>query len=204
MPTTASALVLCLLELAASPPRLRVDIVFEGTRMQPRREVSAMEEVTRIWAAYGVDIRRANPDDTRWDRALRLTVVLADYQNPRVVGDVLASISFTDDSPRPTIVMYPTSIATLVSTTTLLGRNASEWSIDFREFILGRVLGRALAHEIGHFLLRSRQHSQAGLMRAHPPVSDLIDPGRQHFVLSPDEMKRLLWVLSTSFQSSSQ
>jgi hypothetical protein len=202
MPTIASALLLCLLELTASPPRLRVDIVFEGTQMSPRREASAMEEVTRIWAAYGVDIRRANPDDTRWDGALRLTVVLADY--PRVAGDVLASISFSDDSPRPTIVMYPTSIATLVSTTTLLGRNASEWSIDFQELILGRVLGRALAHEIGHFLLRSRQHSEAGLMRAHPPVSDLVDPGRQHFVLSPDEVQQLLWVRTTFFQSSSQ
>jgi hypothetical protein len=204
MPTGASALLLCLLELAASPPRIRVDIVFEGTRMQPRREVSAMEEVARIWANYGVDIRRANPDDTQWDGALRLTVVLVDYHNPRVAGDVLASISFSDDLPRPTIVMYPTSIATLVSTTTLFGRSASEWSIDFRELILGRVLGRALAHEIGHFLLRSPQHSAAGLMRAQPPVSDLIDPRRQHFALSADEVKRLVWVMSTSFQSYSQ
>jgi hypothetical protein len=152
-----------------------------------------------------VDIRRSNADDEPWDGALRLTVVLADYQNPRMASEGLASISFSDDLPRPMIVMYPTSIATLVSTTTLLGRSAFEWSIDFRELISGRVLGRALAHEIGHFLLRSRQHSEAGLMRAHPPVSDLVDPGRrQHFVLLPDEVKRLLWTMSTSFQSSSQ
>ena len=75
MPTIASTLLLCLLGLAASPwPRLHVDIVFEGTPMRPRREAAAMEEVTRIWAAHGVDVRRANPDDAGWDGARRLTV----------------------------------------------------------------------------------------------------------------------------------
>jgi hypothetical protein len=211
MPTIASTLLLCLLGLAASPwPRLHVDIVFEGTPMRPRREAASMEEVTRVWAAYGVDVRRANSNDAGWDGARRLTVVLADHpdladhQKRHMAGNVLASISFLDDLPRPTIVAYPNTIAAMVSDSTLLGLHASEWSADLREIVMGRVLGRALAHEIGHFLLRSRNHSAIGLMRANPSISDLIGRDRQGFFLSADDEKRLAWAMTAPLQASSQ
>jgi hypothetical protein len=212
MPTIASTLLLCLLELAASPwPRRRVDIVFEGARMRPRREAAAMQEVTGIWAAYGVEVRRANPNDEEWDGARRLTVVLADHpdladhQKRHVTGSVLASISFLDDLPQPTIVVYPITIAAIVSDSTLLGLHASEWPPDLRELVLGRVLGRALAHEIGHFLLRSRSHAAIGLMRANPPVADLVARGRQSFFLSADDEKRLAGATTTaSLQAAAQ
>jgi hypothetical protein len=211
MPTIASTLLLCLLGLSASPwPRLHLDIVFEGTRMRPRREAAAMEEVTRIWAAYGVDVRKASSTDGGWDGARRLTVVLADdpdladHQKRHVAGNVLASISFLDDLPRPTIFAYPNTIAAIVSDSTLLGLHAAEWAPDLREAVMGRVLGRALAHEIGHFLLRSRNHSALGLMRANPSVPDLIGRDRQTFFLSADEEKRLAWAMTTSLQASVQ
>lgn len=35
------------------------------------------------------------------------------------------------------------------------------------EFSLALILGHAIAHEIGHMLLRTMRHSHAGLMRAH-------------------------------------
>jgi hypothetical protein len=211
MPTIASTLLLCLLGLAASPwPRLHVDIVFEGPPMQLRREAAAMEEVTRIWAAHGVDVRRGNPNDAGWDGARRLTVVLADHpdvaghKKRQVAGDVLASILFLDDQPRPTIVVYHNTIAAIVSDSTLLGRHVSEWPPDFREVAMGRVLGRALAHEIGHFLLRSRNHSAIGLMRANPSISDLIGRDRRGFFLSADDEKRLAWAMTASLQASAQ
>jgi hypothetical protein len=211
MPTIASTLLLCLLGLAASPwPRLHVDIVFEGTPMRPRREAAAMEEVTRIWATYGVDVRRANPNDAAWDGASRLTVLLADdpdladHQKRHVAGKVLASISFLDDLPRAKIVAYPNTIAAIVADSTLLGLHASEWAADLREVVMGRVLGRALAHEIGHFLLRSRNHSTIGLMRANPSVADLIGRDRQTFSLSADDEKRLAWAMTASLRASVQ
>lgn len=178
--------------------------------MQLRREAAAMEEVTRIWAAHGVDVRRGNPNDAGWDGARRLTVVLADHpdvaghKKRQVAGDVLASILFLDDQPRPTIVVYHNTIAAIVSDSTLLGRHVSEWPPDFREVAMGRVLGRALAHEIGHFLLRSRNHSAIGLMRANPSISDLIGRDRRGFFLSADDEKRLAWAMTASLQASAQ
>jgi hypothetical protein len=46
---------------------------------------------------------------------------------------------------------------------------------------LGRMLGRALAHELGHFLLRSRLHTGDGLMRRGRSVRDFIAPVRRGF-----------------------
>jgi hypothetical protein len=169
-----------------------------------------MEEVTRIWAAYGVDIRKASPDDAEWDGARRLTVILADHPDPadhpkrHVAGSVLASIAFLDDLPRPTIVVYPSAIAAIVSDSKLQGLPASEWPPDLRELVLGRVLGRALAHEIGHFLLRSRSHSAIGLMRANPSVTDLVERSRQNFFLSADDEKRLAWTTTAALQAAAQ
>jgi hypothetical protein len=49
------------------------------------------------------------------------------------------------------------------------------------------VLGRALAHAIGHFLLRSRDHSPRGLMRSRHAVRELVSVDRRRFFLSPGE-----------------
>jgi hypothetical protein len=50
---------------------------------------------------------------------------------------------------------------------------------------LGRMLGRALAHELGHFLLRSRFHTSAGLMRANRPVREFVALSRRGFEIDP-------------------
>lgn len=75
-------------------------------------------------------------------------------------------------------------------------RSEREWPTILRQVVLGRVLGRALAHEIGHFLLRSRGHSQIGLMRANQSIADLAAPERFRFNLSPDEVARLVTATS--------
>ena len=35
-----------------------------------------------------------------------------------------------------------------------------------RETLLARAMGRALAHELGHYLLASKVHTEHGLMKA--------------------------------------
>ena len=42
-------------------------------------------------------------------------------------------------------------------------------------------LGRALAHEIGHYLLRSRGHATNGLMKGRRTVKEFIDPNHHGF-----------------------
>jgi hypothetical protein len=47
------------------------------------------------------------------------------------------------------------------------------------DMFLGRALGRALAHEIGHYLLGTTNHSERGLMRAQFTPEDLLQEAGQ-------------------------
>jgi hypothetical protein len=174
--------------------RLRVDIVFDGPPIPKKLEASAMEEVTQIWAAYSVDVHKSNPSDVLPDGAIRLAVIFADHPDQHTAAGALGSIVFLDDRPVPAIVMYPRTIAALVSTVTLMGTNDKVWPKALYDLVMGRVLGRALAHEIGHFLLRLRGHSRKGLMRPRHQVPDLVGANRSSFVLSADEVARLVSV----------
>jgi hypothetical protein len=61
-----------------------------------------------------------------------------------------------------------------------------------RDEVEGTALGRALAHEIGHYVLRTREHARSGLMRAIHPVPALIDTDRRRFTLSAGEILRVV------------
>ena len=171
--------------------------------MSRKVEASAMEEeIDHIWAAYRVDVHTSNASDVRRDSAVRVAVVLADRPDRHIAAGALGSIRFRDGMPEPAIVMYPNAIAALVSTVRLIGSSDRQWPTAFRELILGRVLGRALAHEIGHFLLRSRHHSADGLMRGPHLAPNLVAPDRRRFVLSADEVTQLMSFRSSCFQLS--
>ena len=51
---------------------------------------------------------------------------------------------------------------------------------------LGVTLGRALAHEIGHFLLRTSTHARSGLMRSQFDASEFTDLRDGTFALDQD------------------
>ena len=54
------------------------------------------------------------------------------------------------------------------------------------EYRLGLVLGRAVAHEIGHFLLATGTHADRGLMRATVNAREFADAGASTFGLDDD------------------
>jgi len=53
-----------------------------------------------------------------------------------------------------------------------------------RNALLSRALGRALAHELGHYLLGSREHTRTGLMQTARPATDFFDPGHGRFAIA--------------------
>jgi len=180
---------------------VRIDVAFDGP---PSRtlEVPALREATLIWAAYGVDVVSASGargcgsiDDAR------LTVTFAKGPDRVIPAASLGSIRFQNGVPEPAIVLYPPVIAALVSATPS-GNFLMDAPGAVRDLVLGRALGRALAHEIGHFLLRSQQHSAAGLMRASQSTAELVDPNRRRFELTAADVSRLASVRS-SFVSQS-
>lgn len=207
MRTVASRLLWALVFLPAmgrmaSAKNVRVDVVFDGPLASRPLEVVALKEATRIWATYGVDINAISPRDCGSVNAVRVRVTFGNGPDRRMAATSLGSIQFLDGVPEPAIVLYPHVVAALVSATPLGGFIVDSPGV-LRDLILGRVLGRALAHEIGHFLLRSRQHSTAGLMRALQPAVDLVNPSRHGFELSSDDVSRLAAMTASFPQSGS-
>jgi hypothetical protein len=202
MSILTAAFVLGLLAAPVPPPAIAVDVVFRGLPANKRLQESLMEEVTHIWARYAVDVRRVGAADSGRDGAIRLTVVLADHPEGKVTTDALGSITFVDGEPEPTIVMYPNAVAMLVSLIKINNHPDQEWPFALRDAIYGRVLGRALAHEIGHYLLRSREHSVVGLMRARQSSSDLTRIDRDGFTLSAGDRLRVHALASMTLETA--
>ena len=159
----------------------------------PALKAAVLEEATAIWAAYDVEIHEATADDAaRGDGAVKLAVAVADRPARNVNADALGSIYFVDSVPTAAIMLYPNTIVSMLPASLLLGPGVHERSPFSNDRILGRVMGRALAHEIGHYLLRSRYHSADGLMRASPQMLELVDQQRRGFTLGSHDVARLL------------
>jgi hypothetical protein len=177
---------------AAMSPRLRVDIVFDAPRLPRHVDVVAMEEVTRIWAACGVDVRAPHADEPGRAGAVRLAVRLADREVRPVPPEPLGSVRFIDGVPEPRVALYLDAIARFVSGASLNDHPYSDWPIALQDATLGRAVGRVLAHEIGHFLLCSRDHTAKGLMRSAQILTDLVSPDWRRFALSAEGAGLLL------------
>jgi len=57
--------------------------------------------------------------------------------------------------------------------------------------VYARALGRVLAHELGHLLLRLNGHRDHGLMRSTFSHRSLIARGRGAFRLAPDDLRAI-------------
>src|SRR4030095_7828712 len=111
----------------------------------------------------------------RGDGLVKLAVAAVSRPARNVAADALGSIYFVDGIPTAAIMLYPNTIASLIPPSMMLGPGGHDRSPFSYDRMIGRVTGRALAHEIGHSLLRSRGHSAEGLMRAKPLVAEMIE-----------------------------
>ncbi len=169
---------------------LRVALTFDsGIARSIRAAVTS--EAARIWAPYHVAVGTDAAAVT-----LRVSVV------ERPAGGVsqhsLGSIEFCDGIPHPAISLYAGTAADLIWSASQM--TGPHWPEGYKDVLLGRVLGRALAHEIGHFLLRSAGHSTDGLMSADQPVVDLMAVDDRKLTLSPHDQEVLKQRLLTAGQ----
>ena len=185
--TPTFAFMLCLSLLPLLPSELRLDLVFSGRPMRSTVEAAAMREVRRIWSVYGVDVRAVTPEHSRGSD-LTLSITLVDGDKGAV--HTLGMARFVDGQPQSTIVMYPDAIASLLSSEYLVIRECIKWAQECQDLLAGRVLGRALSHELGHYLLRMPGHSPSGLMRAQPPADTLVDEEVRAFRLLAADANR--------------
>jgi hypothetical protein len=110
----------------------------------------------------------------------------------------LGWIIFEAGSPQQEIyISYANATALFEASQEVVGRISSK-TIAEREMLLGRAMGRALAHEIGHYLLASKIHTAKGLMQAKRGAAELFSPPRSGFQLLADERRLIAARLNTT------
>jgi hypothetical protein len=137
-------------------------------------------EAARIWARGGVTVRWVAPADVPFDAAPGswLLVRCAGGDGRKAVPDAkvvipIAAIRFVGSLPTNTIAVDIDNAHTLMARESRHSRDPRGRFAAFLDVGLGRMLGRAVAHEIGHFLSQSGAHTTTGLMRATHTVAAL-------------------------------
>jgi hypothetical protein len=141
------------------------------------------EEADAIWAPAGVAFEWHRDASTGEAHPLAIEVTIDDRQ-AAVVGDgALGWITFTGNGPDPFIHLSRASAEGLFRDTPgLFGA-----PMITHDSLIGRALGRALAHELGHYLLRSKVHTPRGLMRKTWTSGQTFALSRDGFELTPQE-----------------
>ena len=165
------------------PPGIRVDVITPAgisdvflNRMRAETEA--------IWEPAGMKFQWQRDAAAGAPCGRRVTVII-DSQAGLAVdrGTALGWIIFKTNVPDPTIHLSLGTADQLLLDISGVDRKV----IGTHDMLIARALGRALSHELGHYLLTSRAHTSRGLMRALWPSPELFALYRGGFALTAAE-----------------
>jgi len=197
----ASTIVVAGIPEASSPtiPPMIVTVVTAG-EISSRLVAAVLAEADAIWRPNGVSFvwRRVPPLQSASqsiERApyvsntLRLTI--GDERGTGHDGRLpLGWIRFDDVTvPQQEIYLsHANAQAMLESASSVVGI-VNQMPLSQRETLLARAMGRALAHELGHYLLTSKVHTAHGLMKAVLTAVELFQPGNGALRIEPAQRR---------------
>jgi hypothetical protein len=146
-------------------------------------------EARAIWLPAGTEISwefTLRGDEMRHTRAeLHVMVARACHHpvaTPRLTP--IGSIVFLDGQPTSRVCVSLDAANRLLDRDAAISSFSKRWPTPLRGRVLARMLGRAVAHEIGHYLFASADHSASGLMKATHSVADLTSEADEPFRVS--------------------
>ena len=172
-------------------------LTWTSAAAQPAVERQTMlHEADAIWRTHGVAIVGLAPEQAMAlpTADVRLVVTLDRTPKPAAPGrsERLGAILFDHENvPATTLTIEVGAVEAIIARTRWGSRPFDQFPSAWRETLVGRALGRVLAHEIGHYLLASRGHAAAGLMRARFDGDELLRPGRGGFAVAARDLPRL-------------
>jgi hypothetical protein len=178
-------------------------VVFDAARIvSPAVRANAIREAARIWKRYDVSLVTEGGGQCAFPGPAALTVTIDVGHDPAAGDTGLGAIQFTSDgTPASDIVLNYDAVTRIATSSPFMGLHPALWPAGLRDEIIARALGRALAHEIGHYLLRSPHHANSGLMQARHKGSSLGGPNSRPFTLTQSDRARLRLALAAPPQS---
>lgn len=166
-------------------PVVHVLVHPEGALAADRRTLTEIVGDARdIWRPYAEVTFDLAGEGVRSAGSLRL--VVTDRLSTLSDGSSLGWIEFVDGRPLNVITVSTTAAAALMK--------ASRWGglpKSVQRTFLVRAMARAIAHELGHYLLASREHTVHGLMRGQLTADDVMLPRRSSYRLDRAQVERL-------------
>lgn len=142
-------------------------------------------EAEAIWEPVGISFDW-HPVASTQTRGWQLAVTIENPHDQLAESQLrLGWISFAAVTPDWRIHLSQANAEELVRRTP----GALDVTFGAHERLIGRALGRAFSHELGHYLLNSKGHSPQGLMRAIWPSTQLLSVDRSGFELSTDQQE---------------
>jgi hypothetical protein len=170
----------------AGPRVVRVKM-YNQTRFNQSMFSNILAVTNSIWAQYGITVETSTDSDAVAVVVSNRALSQAGDAGPIPVGDTL----FTEGHATPYIRLWLGSAELLATSSDAAGQSFTMKPIAERDAILQRMLGVALAHEIGHFLLDTSQHSSIGLLQATIAAREMEQPNPAHLRLSRKELQMM-------------
>jgi hypothetical protein len=175
--------------------QLRVRLVpAKGIEAAMREPVQ--EEVAELWRPYGVDIIWEDAWMEGTTRQMpELFVFFVDRELEGRSGGgatAVAWILFVEGSPRKLINVSVSAARRLLSESRWVDERPLRMApTSAQDRLIGTMIGRALAHEIGHYLLASSKHAKEGLMKPLITPAEFVRHGHKHLTLMPEDVRTL-------------
>jgi hypothetical protein len=158
--------------------------VYATRGISPHLVQETLNEAGAVWHDAGITLAWRVAVGARPEYSTTPHVVINDAGGPKPPGGELP-IGWVEfhrpDDPDQEIHISRRNGLRLLRTAAGFGAALDRLPQAQVNFALGRMLGRALAHELGHFLLRSSLHTGDGLMRSGRSIRDFIAPARRGF-----------------------
>jgi hypothetical protein len=103
----------------------------------------------------------------------------------------LGWLVFENGAPTPRIhISYPNAERFMDRAREVIGVVSTK-TVAERETLFGRLMGRALAHELGHYLLETKTHTAKGLLKGTPTAQEFFSSTRSSFAIAPVERSQI-------------
>ena len=157
--------------------------MIDRARLTTTAQTTLMTEVTRIWRPAGFAVAwRPAPAGEIQDAGTGVYVIVVPEAQDLTTenGFGLALIRFSNGQAHRHIYASVGATARVIARDTVHPRLATPPGRVAQQGI-ARALGRAVAHEVGHYLANSPDHAPRGLMRASHRTADLVAPTLRPF-----------------------
>ncbi len=162
--------------------------VSQNLEMDAPLRTAVLAETARIWQPMGITIDAAEDHQNSCDRWILVKSALEAGPEDTAARRAIAWVPFVEKRARRVVFVRMSHARTLVESFSSTNMRQPPAHTDA---LVAKLVGRSLAHELGHVLLNSQSHGKSGLMRADYGVDDALRDLPSSYTLSASELEGL-------------